>query len=258
MIWHALLNVCDLRENRITRLASSASMTGYDMINSFKESQKYFSWCTNRSVWASQLTCLAAHLHKSMYTYEVTKACTHTHTQTLPHSGLQWRMRCHALRNALFWSSSFSPTEVYPISPFSPLHNATSSAHLSAAALNGRHTNTDSHYNVLEFMETCTWHTKPHTHGNALKSFPSLSDASFLFLCPSFIVSMRFLTLQLRCCTWAQDNKTWYIKNELLQCRSKQIRSDYPVFPFATVHNRMTRCTPQTHQNKIYFKEKHI
>ncbi len=116
-------------------------MTRYDK-QLIKESQKYFSW---RLIGA-------AHVPRSTFTQE-TQHVRGQETQTLPHSGLQWRMRCHAWRKALFWSSSFSPT----------LRNASSSAHLSAAALNGRHTNTepwaDSHYNVLE----STWHTKHHT-----------------------------------------------------------------------------------------------
>ncbi len=101
-------------------------------------------------------------------------------TQTLPHSGLQWRMRCHAWRKALFWSSSLSPTHVTPT-----LRNASSSAHLSAAALNGRHTNTepwaDSHYNVLE----STWHTKHHTQPKPCTSLLSLRRPSSSSVYPS-------------------------------------------------------------------------
>lgn len=126
----------------------------------------------------------AAHVPRSTFTQE-TQHVRGQETQTLPHSGLQWRMRCRAWRNALFWSSSFSPTQVYPISAFSPLRNASSSAHLSAAALNGRHTNTepwaDSHYNVLE----STWHTKHHTQPKACTSLLSLRRPSSSSLYPS-------------------------------------------------------------------------
>lgn len=188
---------------------------------------------------------------RHIYTRNATRTRSRN-TQTLPHSGLQWRMRCHAWRKALFWSSSFSPTQVYPISAFSPLRNATSSAHLSAAALNGRHTNTepraDSHYNVLEFMETSTWHTKHHTQPKIRTSLLSLRRPSSSSVYPSSFQS------DLWPFSWgvAQGSRT--IKHDTSKmnyCSAGTNRYG--------IHNQMTRCQTRTPRNtSLFWKETHL